>query len=170
MVSVENGGSPISCGLRNGCRIRNLNCGAATHRGEQRERNDQSVTASLSDEDRVNSIRSVHRTSLTCHGEVRRVAARSQAKAVNQPGGIAGKRHRTPVCAWMIGDRMVGTTHTVIRENCLRRSRHGRRQTVVRVSVVAAKRVTFVEPRDTGKKRCNDRKRAKSTAGSACKG
>jgi len=43
-------------------------------------------------------------------------------------------------------------------------------QPAVRVSIVAKKRVTIVEPRDTGKKRCNDRKRAKYTAASASEG
>lgn len=66
----------------------------------------------------VNSIRSAHRTSLLSHGEVCEVVDRPQAKATKQPGGLAGKRHPTPVCVRMSGDGMVGTTCTAIRENC----------------------------------------------------
>jgi hypothetical protein len=85
-------------------------------------------------EAKVNSIRSMPRTSLRCHGEVCEVADRPQAEAVNQPGGPAGKRHRTPVCARMIGDGMAGTTRTGIRETCPEQGRRkadpGRSQSV----------------------------------------
>ena len=43
-VPMQSGESPLSLGLRNGARDRNLNCVVATRRGEQRGRNCQSVT------------------------------------------------------------------------------------------------------------------------------
>lgn len=71
---------------------------------------------------------------------------------------------------------MDGTTRTVIRETWL--GRHGVHaaqvaeepcQSGVRVSVVATKWVTTMEPRDTGKKRRNEQKRINPTAASARK-
>ena len=76
------------------------------------------------------------------------VAARRNAQAVNQSGGLAGKRHPTPVVAWMIGDGMVGRMRTGIRETC---SGAGRSRTGVRVLTVAVKRVMTVERRGTGR-------------------
>ena len=72
---------------------------------------------------------------------------------------------------------MAGTTRTGIRETWL--GRHGVHaakaaeepcQSGVRVPVVAKKRVMIAEPRDTGKKKGNEQRRANTTAVSARKG
>jgi hypothetical protein len=70
MVCVEGGGSPPSRSLRYGRGIRNLNCGVVTHswRAEGKERPVRNNDPPGGGQREL--VRSVHRTSLPCPGEV----------------------------------------------------------------------------------------------------
>jgi hypothetical protein len=132
--------------------VSNRNCVAARRGGEHRNENDQSVTQTV----RVGGRRELDSVGVDGRAFERR------AKPVKR--AIGGKPNRrtagqSPVVALMVGDGMVGSRPAIIRETrrgqAVFRAREKcgpkNRPAGVRASVVAAKRVTTVEPRDAGK-------------------
>jgi hypothetical protein len=146
--------------------VSNRNCVAVRRGGEQRNKNDQSVTQ---------TVREGRRRELDSVGVDGRACERKAKPVKRAIGGEPNRRTagRSPDVALMVGDGMAGSP-------CDRNQGdppgfhgvHGRRgpkshPVGVRASIVAKKRVTTVEPRDAGKWKDERRNDGRQTSESA---